>query len=150
VRVLVNGQEIDKEVVRQASHPSYGRLLEAGVRVFGYDRTMLHAKVLLEVGHSRIEYQLVDPGRLECLDPIPQDLRAAGCSLCDRLGPMPEVWVGGGLYSGAVLRRTSRYRHVPPPARAGPFPVHQYWFRGVTAFPHVGNRKEDTDEPRTS
>jgi len=47
VRVLVNGQLVDKEVARRAGQRSYGRLLAAGVRLFEYDRTMLHAKVLL-------------------------------------------------------------------------------------------------------
>lgn len=50
VRVLVNGQEVDKEVARQAGHRSYDALLAAGVRIFEYDRTMLHAKVLLVDG----------------------------------------------------------------------------------------------------
>jgi cardiolipin synthase len=47
VRILVNGQRVDKEVARQAGHRSYRTLLEAGVRVFEYDKTMLHAKVVL-------------------------------------------------------------------------------------------------------
>jgi len=47
VRILINGQQVDKEVARQAGHRSYGKLLESGVRMFEYDRTMLHAKVLL-------------------------------------------------------------------------------------------------------
>lgn len=47
VRVLVNGQEVDKEVARRAGHRSYDKLLGAGVRLFEYDKTMLHAKVLL-------------------------------------------------------------------------------------------------------
>jgi len=47
VRILVNGQQVDKEVARQAGHLSYAKLLESGVRMFEYDRTMLHAKVLL-------------------------------------------------------------------------------------------------------
>ena len=47
VRVLVNGQQVDKEVARQAGRRSYGKLLGAGVRMFEYDKTMLHAKVLL-------------------------------------------------------------------------------------------------------
>ncbi|HVM14150.1 MAG TPA: phospholipase D-like domain-containing protein [Egibacteraceae bacterium] len=47
VRILVNGQQVDKEVARQAGHRSYGKLLEAGVRIYEYDKTMLHAKVLL-------------------------------------------------------------------------------------------------------
>ena len=47
VRILVNGREVDKEVARQAGRRSYGKLLEAGVRIFEYDRTMLHAKGLI-------------------------------------------------------------------------------------------------------
>ena len=47
VRIMVNGQEVDKEIARQAGRRSYTRLLESGVRVFEYDRTMLHAKVLI-------------------------------------------------------------------------------------------------------
>ncbi len=47
VRILVNGQKVDKEIVREAGQRSYEPLAEAGVRIFEYDRTMLHAKVLL-------------------------------------------------------------------------------------------------------
>ena len=47
VRILINGQRVDKEVAREAGHRSYGKLLEAGVRIYEYDKTMLHAKVLL-------------------------------------------------------------------------------------------------------
>jgi cardiolipin synthase A/B len=47
VRIMVNGQQVDKEVARQAGRRSYTKLLEAGVRVFEYDKTMLHAKVLI-------------------------------------------------------------------------------------------------------
>ncbi|MGI9034131.1 MAG: phospholipase D-like domain-containing protein [Acidimicrobiales bacterium] len=47
VRIMVNGQEVDKEVARAAGRRSYTKLLEAGARVFEYDQTMLHAKVLV-------------------------------------------------------------------------------------------------------
>jgi cardiolipin synthase len=47
VRVLTNGPHIDKQVVRQAGRFSYQRMLDCGVRVFEYQRTMLHAKTLL-------------------------------------------------------------------------------------------------------
>lgn len=66
VRILVNGQKIDKEIARQASHRSYGKLLEAGARVFEYERTMLHAKVLLadhawaNVGSSNFDARSFD------------------------------------------------------------------------------------------
>lgn len=47
VRLLLNGPHVDKDVVRKTGQHSYGRLLEAGVRIFEYQTTMLHAKVLL-------------------------------------------------------------------------------------------------------
>lgn len=47
VQVLVNGQPIDKMVIREAGQRSYGRLLECGVRIFEYQKAMLHAKVLV-------------------------------------------------------------------------------------------------------
>jgi cardiolipin synthase len=47
VRVLTNGPHIDKQVVRQAGHLTYERMFECGVRIFEYQRTMLHAKVLI-------------------------------------------------------------------------------------------------------
>ncbi len=47
VRILVNGPNIDKEIVRRAGQRSYGELLACGVRIFEYQQTMLHAKTLL-------------------------------------------------------------------------------------------------------
>lgn len=50
VRILVPGPHIDKGVVRRAGRAVYGPLLEAGVRMFEYRPTMLHAKVLVVDG----------------------------------------------------------------------------------------------------
>ncbi len=47
VRVLVNGPYNHREVARQAGHTSFGHLLRAGVRIFEYERTYLHAKTLV-------------------------------------------------------------------------------------------------------
>ena len=47
VRVLTNGPHIDKQVVRQAGRRTYDHMLGCGVRLFEYQRTMLHAKVLI-------------------------------------------------------------------------------------------------------
>ncbi len=47
VRVLVPGPEIDKDVVRHAGRATYGGLLDAGVRIWEYAPTMLHAKTLV-------------------------------------------------------------------------------------------------------
>lgn len=50
VRVLVPGPHIDKEIVRQAGRDTYGDLLAAGVQLFEYQPTMLHAKTLVVDG----------------------------------------------------------------------------------------------------
>jgi cardiolipin synthase A/B len=46
VRVLVPGPHIDKEFVRQAGRAVYEQLLGAGVRIYEYAPTMIHAKTL--------------------------------------------------------------------------------------------------------
>lgn len=50
VRVLTNGPRVDKDVVREAGHRSYDRLLESGVRIFEYQQARMHAKVMLADG----------------------------------------------------------------------------------------------------
>lgn len=63
VRILVSGREVDKAVVRKTGQHSYGRLLESGVRIFEYDRAMLHAKTLVvddawaNVGSSNFDHR---------------------------------------------------------------------------------------------
>jgi cardiolipin synthase A/B len=47
VRVLTNGPHIDRQAVREAGRRTYGRMLECGVRILEYQRTMLHAKILI-------------------------------------------------------------------------------------------------------
>jgi cardiolipin synthase len=44
VRVMVPGRNIDMPLVRMASRLHYGELLSGGVRVFEYNRTMMHNK----------------------------------------------------------------------------------------------------------
>jgi cardiolipin synthase len=46
VRVLVNGPHIDRDLVRRAGQHMYEQLLASGVRIFEYQRTMLHAKTM--------------------------------------------------------------------------------------------------------
>ncbi len=50
VRILVPGPHIDKEFVRKAGRLSYSQLLKAGVKVYEYQPTMLHAKTLVVDG----------------------------------------------------------------------------------------------------
>jgi cardiolipin synthase len=47
MRILVPGSHIDKEFVRTAGRAAYEQLLEAGIRIFEYGPTMLHAKSLV-------------------------------------------------------------------------------------------------------
>jgi cardiolipin synthase len=54
VRLLTNGPNIDKEVVREVGQNCYGPLLEAGVRIFEYQPTMLHAKVIVADGWANV------------------------------------------------------------------------------------------------
>ena len=47
VRVLVPGPEIDKPSVRMAGRAAYDQLLDAGIEIFEYQPTMLHAKTMV-------------------------------------------------------------------------------------------------------
>jgi cardiolipin synthase len=44
VRIMVPGRHIDMPLVRMASQLHYGELLQGGVRIFEYNRTMMHNK----------------------------------------------------------------------------------------------------------
>ncbi len=44
VRITVPGRHMDQPLVRMASRLHYGELLTAGVRIFEYNRTMMHNK----------------------------------------------------------------------------------------------------------
>src|SRR6185503_17827483 len=47
VTVIVPGRKTDQKWVRLASRRMWGHLLEAGIRIFEYRHTMIHAKVLV-------------------------------------------------------------------------------------------------------
>ena len=44
VRIMVPGRHIDQPLVRMASRLHYGEMLKGGVRIFEYNRTMMHNK----------------------------------------------------------------------------------------------------------
>jgi cardiolipin synthase len=44
VRIMIPGRHIDMPLLRMASRRHYGELLQAGVRILEYNRTMLHSK----------------------------------------------------------------------------------------------------------
>jgi cardiolipin synthase len=50
VRILVPGDNTDARPVRLAGRAFYGELLEAGVRIFEYRPTMMHAKTVVVDG----------------------------------------------------------------------------------------------------
>lgn len=50
IRILVPGPHIDKPIVRAGGRAAYAELLQAGVEIFEYQPTMLHAKVLVVDG----------------------------------------------------------------------------------------------------
>ena len=50
IRIIVPGEHNDAKVTRNASRSTWGPLLEAGVRIFEYQPTMFHCKVLVVDG----------------------------------------------------------------------------------------------------
>ncbi|MET4578855.1 cardiolipin synthase [Ottowia thiooxydans] len=47
IRILVPGEHIDSETVRFASKASWGPMLQAGIKIYEYEPTMMHNKVLI-------------------------------------------------------------------------------------------------------
>src|SRR5690606_19611422 len=77
VEVIVPGPHIDAAVVRRASRASWGPLLEAGVRIYEYQPTMFHSKVMIvdeqwvSVGSTNFDtrsFRLNDEANLNILD----------------------------------------------------------------------------------
>jgi cardiolipin synthase A/B len=77
VRILVPGHHIDSEVVRLSSKAGWGPLLAAGVEIFEYQPTMMHAKALVvdgelvSVGSTNVDrrsFQLNDEASLNIYD----------------------------------------------------------------------------------
>ena len=77
VDIIVPGEHIDAEVVRKASRGRWGRLLEAGVRIYEFQPTMYHCKVMVvdeqwvSVGSTNFDnrsFTLNDEANLNILD----------------------------------------------------------------------------------
>lgn len=77
VRVITPGSHIDHKVVRRASRACWGQLLEAGARMYEYQPTNLHAKMMLidglwaSVGSTNFDnrsFQLNDEANLNIYD----------------------------------------------------------------------------------
>ena len=78
VEIIVPGEHIDAEVVRKASRGRWGPLLEAGVRIYEFQPTMYHCKVMIvddtwvSVGSTNFDnrsFSLNDEANLNILDP---------------------------------------------------------------------------------
>lgn len=54
VRLLLPGPRTDVPIIRHAAHGAYTKMLNAGVRVFEYQRAMLHAKTVVVDGYASI------------------------------------------------------------------------------------------------
>ena len=47
VEIIVPGAETDSAIVKHASRGKWGQLLQAGVKIYEYEPTMYHAKVMI-------------------------------------------------------------------------------------------------------
>jgi len=77
VDIIVPGEHIDAKVVRKASRGRWGQLLEAGVRIYEFQPTMYHCKVMIvddlwvSVGSTNFDnrsFSLNDEANLNILD----------------------------------------------------------------------------------
>jgi cardiolipin synthase A/B len=77
VEVIVPGAEIDSKITRATSRSEWGPLLEAGVKIYEFQPTMLHAKLLIvdtewvSVGSTNFDHRsmrLNDEANLNVLD----------------------------------------------------------------------------------
>jgi cardiolipin synthase len=50
VEIIVPGRHIDQKAVHLASRKRWGRLLKAGVKIYEYEPTMIHSKLLIADG----------------------------------------------------------------------------------------------------
>ncbi|HKT61175.1 MAG TPA: phospholipase D-like domain-containing protein [Gemmatimonadales bacterium] len=78
VEIIVPGPVLDAQLVRRASRAMWGPLLEAGVRIYEYQPTMFHVKVMVvddawvSVGSTNFDdrsFRLNDEANLNVLDP---------------------------------------------------------------------------------
>jgi cardiolipin synthase len=78
VDIIVPGPILDAQLVRRASRAMWGPLLEAGVRIYEYQPTMFHVKVMVvddawvSVGSTNFDdrsFRLNDEANLNVIDP---------------------------------------------------------------------------------
>ncbi|MEO5914108.1 MAG: phospholipase D-like domain-containing protein [Luteolibacter sp.] len=100
VEVLVPGQHLDSALVRRSSRHRWGRLLRNGVRVFEYQPTMYHCKVMIiddlwvSVGSANFDnrsFRLNDEANLNVFD-REFALRECGEFLKDKENAREVTW----------------------------------------------------------
>ncbi len=78
VRIIAPGRRIDKQIVRWASRSRWGELLDAGIEIYEYHRTMYHCKLMIvddvwvSVGSCNFDnrsFRLNDEANLNAYDP---------------------------------------------------------------------------------
>src|SRR4029453_16297856 len=78
VEIIVPGPVLDAQIVRRASRAKWGPLLRSGVRIYEYQPTMYHTKVMLvddtwaSVGSTNFDersFRLNDEANLNVLEP---------------------------------------------------------------------------------
>ena len=122
VEIIVPGPILDAQVVRRASRGTWGPLLEAGVRIYEYQPTMYHPKVMVEddvwvsVGSTNFDnrsFGLNDEVNLAALDPqlantmsqlFQQDLSRANRVTYDQWQNRP-IWERAVETAGWVIER---------------------------------------------
>jgi cardiolipin synthase len=121
VRIVVPGPHIDKGFVRVAGRAAYDELLEAGVRMFEYQPTMLHAKSLCvdgawssvgTVNFDNRSFQLHDEVTLCVWDPsFASSLHDAFEHDLERSDEIePARWASRGPLQRAAERATTALR----------------------------------------
>ncbi len=121
IRVLVPGSHIDKGIVRTAGRSVYDQLLEAGVELYEYGPTMLHAKTLTvdgawasvgSVNFDNRSFQLHDEASLSVQDTrFAADLTAQfERDIADSERIEPEAWADRGMRqrAGEAVSRLAR------------------------------------------
>ena len=116
VRIMVPSLAVtDSSLVQHASHVDYGKLIEAGIEIWEYDRTLLHQKVIVidgiwsSLGSTNLDdrsFELNDEVNVGIIDPaIAEQLREAfAADLQHAHRATLEQWKDRTLWHRAVDR----------------------------------------------
>jgi cardiolipin synthase A/B len=89
VEIVVPGKKIDQKLVRSASRRHWGELLEAGIKIYEYQPTMLHTKLMIvddkfvSVGSGNFDNRSIRLNDEANLDVLSSDFAAQQAHLFD-------------------------------------------------------------------